>query len=255
MERPPTDHFLIFGDPDAPQCKELIAEETVKLETVRGHDKLRQLWQLVQEFAVLNALDGNMSVLYRMVTHVQNLGKDEEALERYVQTELSDPKYTRLREFVWQVHAIHTYEAGGSVNTRGPQWTSRLTVRRTADGYLAIDQPDEQTAWRGNAQRASDDRAKLAALWVKVVEGCSQGYDWGGHLQIIGAAAQDRYLDSSDGWIKAVATPGDRIMFYAMGSHYEIWQKSRETGRPLTIHNYRLRFVEDALPGRWNIRT
>ncbi|MET9644784.1 hypothetical protein [Streptomyces syringium] len=36
--------------------------------------------------------------------------------------------------------------------------------------------------------------------------------------------------------------------------YYEIWQKDRETGRPLIVQDDFLRFVDGATPGKFNLQ-
>ncbi|MGW9448684.1 hypothetical protein [Streptomyces sp. NPDC055632] len=44
---------------------------------------------------------------------------------------------------------------------------------------------------------------------------------------------------------------GDPVTFYGMGPYYEIWQKGRESDRPLIVQDGYLRFVQGATPGKF----
>ncbi|MFJ8018605.1 hypothetical protein [Streptomyces sp. NPDC096339] len=51
-----------------------------------------------------------------------------------------------------------------------------------------------------------------------------------------------------------VASKTDTVTFYDMGNFYEIWQKDRESGRPMVVEDDHLRFVQGATPGRFNLQ-
>jgi hypothetical protein len=90
-------------------------------------------------------------------------------------------------------------------------------------------------------------------MWVRCVDGWEQDGNWGGYLQFSGDAYKGKWVDSSDGWAKLVGSKADPISFYDMGDYYEVWQKRRENGKPLTVVGNKLRFVKNGEPAAFNI--
>ncbi|MFG2298999.1 hypothetical protein [Streptomyces sp. NPDC048603] len=72
-------------------------------------------------------------------------------------------------------------------------------------------------------------------------------------FEIGGAYKKDKWVGSSGGWVTTGDSKGAPVTFYNMGDYYEIWQRDRESGRPLTLENDNLCFVEGAEPSRWNL--
>ncbi|RST08696.1 hypothetical protein EF910_00120 [Streptomyces sp. WAC07149] len=93
-------------------------------------------------------------------------------------------------------------------------------------------------------------------LWVKVADGeWEKDGNWGGYLQVTCVTSNSTWIDSSNGWVRLQTWKVDPVTFYDMGPYYEIWQKSRETGRPLVIENDRLRFSDDkSRPGKFSLQ-
>ncbi|MEV6684068.1 hypothetical protein AB0N28_01785 [Streptomyces sp. NPDC051130] len=76
--------------------------------------------------------------------------------------------------------------------------------------------------------------------------------NWGGYVRVESATHQGMWIDSKDGWIKAVPNKADPLTFVDKFGHYEIRQKSA-TGRPLVLQGSRFRFVSGAEPGRFQV--
>ncbi|MFE2297129.1 hypothetical protein ACFXAW_02930 [Streptomyces sp. NPDC059445] len=92
-------------------------------------------------------------------------------------------------------------------------------------------------------------------LFVKVADGAwEEDGNWGGYLQITsGGHLKGKWIDSIEGWVTPHDSKLDGVSFYDMGTHYQIWQGTRERGRPLVVEGDTLRFVTDATPARFNL--
>ncbi|MFH8343020.1 hypothetical protein [Streptomyces sp. AM6-12] len=149
----------------------------------------------------------------------------------------------------------------------GSEYSSRTVLRFSDDGASTSivtdssagirDRPDEDgvrfTSGRYGATTAMELNGG-PALYVKCVDGWGDGQEWGGYLQVACAHNNGKWIDSSDGWVKAVSRKADPVRFLDKGDHYEIWQR-QSGGRPLTVQpDGRLRFVLGATPGKFNLK-
>ncbi|MNN33017.1 hypothetical protein D3C81_1467540 [compost metagenome] len=167
-----------------------------------------------------------------------------------------------------------------------PKRTGGNTVRFRPDGCLGINVSPEgwtqakivEVGWTEKKMEGPEkDGSTYPSPWFKVVEGRSEGGNWGGYLQISSVADNGKYLDSNDtwgrsvtddinlhtsvnfkddgnGWVAPVSSKTNKVMFYDKGNYYEIWQVNGNSKRPLTVVNSQLKFVADATPGKWNIQ-
>lgn len=135
--------------------------------------------------------------------------------------------------------------------------SSEATVR-FRDGRadrLGIKSSIGETRWDGDKGEFVVTGQTAATLWVKVADGAwSKDGNWGGRLQVTCVTAEGQWIDSSDGWVRPQSAKGDPVTVYDMGPYYEIWQKDRESGRPLIVQDGYLRFVEGATPGKFNLQ-
>ncbi|MYX46213.1 hypothetical protein GTW59_35005 [Streptomyces sp. SID89] len=174
------------------------------------------------------------------------------------------PRSSLLRDFAWRVYKVEISKAKLPDTRYRPQRTSESTVRFKNDGiYFGINlrdsvdmQVDPKTS--GFLGDGGDPRsagaAHYATLWVKVTDGAwAEDGNWGGCLQITLPPPR------ASGSIRKMAMSGrspqraTKVAFCDMGDYYEIWQKDRETGRPLVVRDGYLRFVGRAEPGKWNL--
>ncbi|MFK3718856.1 hypothetical protein ACI2J9_04610 [Pseudomonas fulva] len=94
-----------------------------------------------------------------------------------------------------------------------------------------------------------------ATLWVEVVDSWEKDGNWGGYLKIASAHLKGQYLDCKRGWVRPYSSKYDPVTFIDKGDYYEIWHKTPETGRPLSIEGGVLRFMDDKTNiGQWNIK-
>lgn len=135
-----------------------------------------------------------------------------------------------------------------------PSRSSGDTVRFRQDGYLGVDVAPAGTSYDSKKGEYYDNGERSASLWVTVDEGWEKDGNWGGYLRITCATHKNKYIDSKDGWVLPVSSKADKVTFYDMGNYYEIWQKDRDSGRPLTVEGNTLRFGDRANPGKWNIQ-
>lgn len=135
-----------------------------------------------------------------------------------------------------------------------PRSSSAGTVRFRQDGYLGVDVQWAGTSYDEKKQEYYDNGERNPALWVTVDEGWEKDGNWGGYLRITCVTEKNKYVDSSSGWVLPVSSKADKVTFYDMGNYYEIWQKDRNSGRPLTVEGNILRFVAGATPAKWNIQ-
>ncbi|MCU4708744.1 hypothetical protein [Acinetobacter pittii] len=158
--------------------------------------------------------------------------------------------YLRKKSFMFFLDA----DAPEANHSYTPRSSSAGTVRFRQDGYLGVNVPAEGTSYDEKKHEYYDNGERNPALWVTVDEGWEKDGNWGGYLRITCVTEKNKYIDSSNGWVLPVASKADKVTFYDMGNYYEIWQKDRESGRPLTVDGNFLRFVSGATPAKWNIQ-
>ncbi|MFF8478451.1 hypothetical protein [Streptomyces sp. NPDC015414] len=200
--------------------------------------------------------------LRRIVAEVQGAGGDQEALKKFIREdhELRQQGSKHLRDFAWDVFSICTSTAKLPDLRYKPCRMSTETVRFKdgCDYWLGVNEVGRQIKVVNGKQVAMTETETIhdqgATLWVKVGDGgWSKDGNWGGYLQVDCATAKGKWIDSSNGWVTTVAGKGDPVTFYDMGTHYQIWQGDRETGRPLTVEGDYLRFNKGATPGKFNL--
>ncbi|MGE9839192.1 hypothetical protein [Pseudomonas sp. UM16] len=242
--------FLIFSDPDAPAEDETLErQKMVEIEAAHEVAKKGRMEDLIRSYRNLDTEPR----LREIVQNVQEAGTDEEALKKYIRTTFRSTNEMNWRTFAWAAHEIVISKAS-TPRRYVPHRAGTHTVRFRGDGYLAINLQSDGTSWSEDTKNFQLDGSTHPSLWVKVVDGWSEDGNWGGYLQITCVTDKDKYIDSSSGWAKPVASREDKVTFYDMGNYYEIWQGDRETGRPLTVQDECLRFTKGAIPGKWNIQ-
>ncbi|QEV21989.1 hypothetical protein [Streptomyces alboniger] len=197
-----------------------------------------------------------------IVQRVQGVGGDEAAFKDFVagDHEMKDSRNERLRDFAWKVFEIDTSKADFSGDRYVPHRSSETTVRfrSGSDTQVGIEARSYSKTVDGKQVAMTQTEtlhSQGPALWVKVADGAwAKDGNWGGYLQVTCATAKGKWIDSSDGWVTPVSSKADKVTFYDMGNYYEIWQKDRETGKPLTIQDGLLRFVHGATPGKFNLQ-
>ncbi|WP_055564159.1 hypothetical protein [Streptomyces atriruber] len=197
-----------------------------------------------------------------IVQRVQGAGGDEAAFKDFVagDHEMKDSRNERLRDFAWKVFEIDTSKADFSGDRYVPHRSSETTVRfrSGSDTQVGIEARSYSKTVDGKQVAMTQTEtlhSQGPALWVKVADGAwAKDGNWGGYLQVTCATAKGKWIDSSDGWVTPVSSKADKVTFYDMGNYYEIWQKDRETGKPLTIQDGLLRFVHGATPGKFNLQ-
>ncbi|WPO69570.1 hypothetical protein [Streptomyces sp. KN37] len=198
--------------------------------------------------------------LRQIVQIVQDLGADQDALNEYLRNTFRATSEWTWREFARSVFEIETSKATLPDARYVPYRTPEATVRFKDGGGLGINEVASGKKWdsdKGEFVDRTDTEfvhAQGATLWVKVIDGWEKDGNWGGHLQVTCATAKGQWIESKNGWVSAYASKGDPVTFYDMGNHYEIWQQTRETGRPLVVEGDRLRFVAGATPGKFNLQ-
>lgn len=196
----------------------------------------------------------------QIVQIVQDLGADQDALNEYIRNTFPTTREMPWRDFARSVFEIETSKATLPETRYVPYRTPEATVRFKDGGGLGINEVASTRKWDSGKGEFVDlteteiMHAQGAALWVKVIDGWEKDGNWGGHLQVSCATAKGQWIESKNGWVGAYASKGDPVTFYDMGNHYEIWQQTRETGRPLVVEGDRLRFVAKATPGKFNLQ-
>lgn len=183
----------------------------------------------------------------------------EEAFNEYLKTDPVISAYATYKEFHFAVavHKVVTSKPDTSLPGYRPYRDSSRTVRfKLGDpSRLAVDVALSGTRWDNEKNQTVATGETTATLWVKVSAGAwAKDGNWGGSLQITCATQKGKWIDSSDGWLTPTAAKGDPVTFYDMGPYYEIWQGTRENGRPLTIQGNVLRFNTGAVPGRFQVQ-
>ncbi|WP_024616681.1 hypothetical protein [Pseudomonas kilonensis] len=242
--------FLIFLDSDAPtEIETPSLHEIAEIESKHNEAKMQRVEDLIK--GEDQAKEERLREIARIV---QEVGADENALKEYIRTTFRSTYEMPWRTFAWAVHEIVISKATLPDNRYVPWRTSESTVRFRPDGYLGVNVALAGTRYDEQKKQHVADGSTQASLWVKVVEGWAKDGNWGGYLQISCRTEKDKYIDSGSGWVKPVASRNDKVTFYDMGNYYEIWQKDRESGRPLTVEDGRLRFTAGATPGKWNLQ-
>ncbi|EIK94813.1 hypothetical protein PMM47T1_19993 [Pseudomonas sp. M47T1] len=242
--------FLIFLDSDAPtELQTTSLDEIAEIESQHNQAKVQRVEDLIKARG-----QADEERLREIAQNVQEAGTDENALKEYIRTTFRSTSEKPWRDFAWAVHEVVISKATLPNNQYVPWRTSESTVRFRSDGYLGVNVALAGTRFDSEQGQFVADGSTQTSLWVKVVEGWAKDGDWGGYLQISCRTQKGKYIDSSNGWVTPVSSRQDKVTFYDMGNYYEIWQKDRESGRPLTVEGGCLRFTAGATPGKWNLQ-
>ncbi|MET3053935.1 hypothetical protein ABXV19_19310 [Pseudomonas alkylphenolica] len=206
---------------------------------------------------------------------MQDLGADEEeTLKEYLRTTFRPTDEMDWRTHAWALYEVVISKAKMPDTRYVPHRTGNNTVRFRPDGCLGVNLHSE--GWT-SGQDAKPHGSTHPLPWFKVVEGWSEGGNWGGYLQISSVADNGKYLDSSgtwgssvtddinmhtsvnfkgdgNGWVAPADAKKSKVTFYDKGNYYEIWQVNGNSKRPLTVVNGQLTFVTGATPGKWNLQ-
>ncbi|MFC8532454.1 hypothetical protein ACFUJY_00620 [Streptomyces sp. NPDC057249] len=282
--------FMIFSDENAPtEVKELDPQKVAEIEATHQEEKKRRVDEQIltyltpqrnkgdrgprigfdpaaqekgRETAKVHAAGSEGERLRRIVARVQDAAGDEEAFKEFVRTdrEVSEQGNESLRKFAWSVFEIETSKAELPDTRYRPRRSSETTVRFKDGGRLGIREVAPTARWdesKGEHVLLTEGErwhGQGTTLWVRVADGAwSKDGDWGGYLQVTCATEKGKWLDSKNGWLTPIASKAEPVTFYDMGNYYEIWQKDRETGRPLMLWDDGLRFHKDAQPGKFNL--
>lgn len=191
--------------------------------------------------------------LRKVANTVKELDNNTNVLHEYIRRTFRATSEMPWRTFCHEVHKIAHSQAELPDNSYKPRRSTGDTVRFRQDGYLGVNVPAEGKSYDSKKGEWYDNGERNPALWVTVDEGWEKDGNWGGYLQISCVTQNNKYIDSSNGWVLPVSSKADKVTFYDMGNYYEIWQKDRESGRPLTVEGNILRFVSGATPAKWNI--
>ncbi|MGV9267604.1 hypothetical protein ACWDRR_23430 [Kitasatospora sp. NPDC003701] len=186
---------------------------------------------------------------------------DENAFKDYLRKTFPTTAEKHLRDFAWDVYKIVVSKAELPGDTYTPHRAPERTVRSKDGARFGVNEVASPLVWSDdkggyvNRNQGEIAHAQSQTLWVKVADGgWEEDGDWGGYLQITsGGDLKGRWIDSSDGWVASQGSKVDGTTFYDMGTHYEIWQGTRQKGRPLVVEKDCLRFVAGATPGRFQI--
>lgn len=242
--------FMIFLDANAPtEVKTPNLHEIAEIKAKHNEAKVENIESLVKGWG-----QKHEERVREVVRIVQEAGTDVTALKKYISTTFPSTNEMRWRDFAWAVHEIVISEATLPDNRHVPSRTSESTVRFRPDGYLGVQVQSDGTSWNEEKKNYVLDGSSNPTVWVKVVDGWAKDGNWGGYLQITSSNEKDNYIDSQKGWVKPVASKQDPVTFYDMGNYYEIWQKDRESGLPLTVQEGCLRFSDGATPAKWNLQ-
>ncbi|MEU8764620.1 hypothetical protein [Streptomyces sp. NPDC048659] len=202
--------------------------------------------------------------LLEIVRAIQEIGDDEAEFGRYrSRVLLPNWRDTTFYYFGTAVFDIVTSKAEYPSNHHVPNNTLASTVRFKEDEYFGIGDPRYGQAAPDDPDKETDQQRRnreqnwrtRPAVWMKVADGAwAKDGNWGGFLQITCVTAKGQWVSSKNGWMAGFSRKADvGVSFYDMGHYYEIWQGTREDGKPLVVEDDGLRFVKDATPGRWNI--
>ncbi|MFF3860051.1 hypothetical protein [Streptomyces sp. NPDC002209] len=216
--------------------------------------------EAAKEVARKEEAGGDGQRLRQIVQIVQDFGADEKALNEYLRTTFRQSSEKPWRDFGRSVFTIANSKPALPDTRYVPIRNPDATVRFKGGGYLGTHQTADPVRWdserREFVARTESElmKAEGVTLWVKVVDGWEKNGNWGGHLQVTCATGKGNWIESRDGWVGHLPSKGDPVSFYDMGNYYEIWQKTRETGRPLVVEGSQLRFSDDkSNPGKFNI--
>ncbi|KPH99335.1 hypothetical protein OV450_5273 [Actinobacteria bacterium OV450] len=228
-----------------------VSEEVVK----RGVAEADMKAKVAREAATARAAGPEGAPWREIVQAVQDESiVDEEAFKEYLRNTFKWTEQKYLRDFAWDVYGVVTSQAVLPDLAYRPCRESHTTVRFKGGDGLGINAPSNHSRWDDDEKKFVLTGETSPTLWVKIADGAwSKDGHWGGHLQVTCAAAEGQWIDSSNGWVRPQSSKGDPVTFYDMGPYYEIWQKDRETGRPLVVEDDYLRFAEDCTPGRFNL--
>ncbi|HEE6561394.1 TPA: hypothetical protein R7S29_001654 [Acinetobacter baumannii] len=191
--------------------------------------------------------------LRKVANTVKELDNDTNVLHDYIRRTFRSTSEMPWRTFCHEVHKIAHSQAELPDNRYKPRFSTENSVRFRPDGYLGVKVKPEGISFNEKTGEHYDNGERNPALWVTVDEGWEKDGNWGGYLRITCVTEQNKYVDSSNGWVLPVASKDDKVTFYDMGNYYEIWQKDRNSGRPLIVEGNILRFVSGATPAKWNI--
>lgn len=245
--------FMFFLDADAPVAnKTLSKNEIEEIELKHDENKKQTIENLIISYA-RQLGQTNEERLRKVANTVKELDNNTNVLHEYIRRTFRAPSEMPWRTFCHEIHKIAHSQAELLDNSYKPSRSSGDTVRFRQDGYLGVNVAPEGKSYDSKKGEWYDNGERNPALWVTVDEGWEKDGNWGGYLQISCVTEQNKYVDSSNGWVLPVASKVDKVTFYDMGNYYEIWQKDRESGRPLTVEDNILRFVSGATPAKWNI--
>jgi hypothetical protein len=247
--------FMFFLDADAPATnKTLSKNEIEEIELKHNENKTQRIENLIKSYAQQLG-QTNEDRLREVANIVKELDNNTTVLHEYIRETFRSTNEMPWRTFCHEIHKIAHSQAELPDNSYKPSRSSGDTVRFRQDGYLGVDVAAEGTSYDSEKREYYDNGERSASLWVTVDEGWEKDSNWGGYLRITCATHKNKYIDSKDGWVLPVSSKADKVTFYDMGNYYEIWQKDRDSGRPLTVAgNNILRFAAGATPAKWNIQ-
>ncbi|MDD9315039.1 hypothetical protein [Acinetobacter lactucae] len=246
--------FMFFLDADAPVAnKTLSKNEIEEIELKHNENRKQRIENLITSYA-RQLGQTNEERLREVANTVKELDNNRDAINNYILRNFRGQSEMPWRTFCHEVHKIAHSQAELPDNRYKPKSSSAGTVRFRQDGYLGVNVQPTGTSYDSKKQEWYDNGERNPTLWVTVDEGWEKDGNWGGYLRITCVTEQNKYVDSSNGWVLPVVSKADKVTFYDMGNYYEIWQKDRDSGRPLTIEGNILRFVSGATPAKWNIQ-
>jgi hypothetical protein len=246
--------FMFFLDADAPATnKTLSKNEIEEIELKHNENKTQRIENLIKSYAQQLG-QTNEDRLREVANIVKELDNNTTVLYEYIRETFRSTNEMPWRTFCHEIHKIAHSQAELPDNSYKPSRSSGDTVRFRPDGYLGVNVAPEGTSYDAEKREYYDNGERSASLWVTVDEGWEKDGNWGGYLRITCATHKNKYIDSKNGWVLPVSSKADKVTFYDMGNYYEIWQKDRDSGRPLTVEGNTLRFGDRANPGKWNIQ-
>ncbi|MFG2224499.1 hypothetical protein [Streptomyces sp. NPDC048644] len=260
--------LLAFADvevalPSGPLDEENLKAMTEQAEAVKEAEARRAVKTKAEEEALKErAVGPEGQALRSIVQRVQGAGGDKAAFQDFMTNgfEKKDFRDQHLREFAWKVYEIDTSKAELPGTRYVPSRSSETTVRFRNDSTTRLGIEIRRYSKTVDGKQVAMTQTETLhsqgpALWVKVADGAwAKDGNWGGYLQITCATQEGKWIDSSAGWVTPVSSKADKVTFYDMGNYYEIWQKDRETGKPLIVQDNCLRFVHGATPGKFNLQ-
>ncbi|MFJ6798872.1 hypothetical protein [Streptomyces sp. NPDC091268] len=252
----------LFASEEEKQAQRKAQEEAFAEQQAADRAKVEEAKKAAEEIGRKKAAGPEGDRLRRIVQRVQEAGGIEDQVKKFIQTnpEMTGTANMPLREFAHKVFEIDTSKPELPDTRYIPSRSKESTVRFKDDQRIGVNVIG-RTNKRVDGEQVAMTQTEIIndqnpTLWVKVADGAwSKDGNWGGHLQVTCATAEGKWIGSSDdGWVTPVASKGDPITFYDMGNYYEIWQKDRETGRPMIVEDKYLRFVQGATPGKFNLQ-